>query len=131
MNLYDYAHSLVKAIKESPEYKKFKMAQDKLQTDSIAKKMLADLRKTQWNMQKQKLSGLEVAPEQEAQLSRLLEVINLNLIVKEYLEAEYRFSILLTDIQKIIGEAMQDIISPEIWGQEEDSKEQDSPAENS
>ena len=107
------------------------MAQDKLQTDSIAKKMLADLRKTQWNMQKQKLSGLEVAPEQEAQLSRLLEVINLNLIVKEYLEAEYRFSILLTDIQKIIGEAMQDIISPEIWGQEEDSKEQDSPAENS
>ncbi len=131
MNIYDYAHALVKAIKASPEYKKFKIVQDKLQDDSSAKKMLADLRKTQWDLQKQKLSGLEVAPEQEEQLSRLLEVINLNLIVKEYLEAEYRFSILLTDIQKIIGEAMQDIISPEIWGREADGKEQENPAENS
>jgi len=124
VTIYDYAHALVKAIKASPEYKNFKNVQEKLQKDSGAKRMLADLRKTQWNLQKQKLSGLEIAPEQEEQLSRLLEVINLNLVVKEYLEAEYRFSIVLTDIQKIIGEAMQDIISPELWDQEEDNKKQ-------
>ncbi len=124
MTIYDHAHALVKAIRASSEYKNFKNVQEKLQKDSGAKRMLADLRKTQWNLQKQKLSGLEIAPEQEEQLSRLLEVINLNLVVKEYLEAEYRFSIVLTDIQKIIGEAMQDIISPELWDQEEDNKKQ-------
>lgn len=128
MNIYDCAHALVKAIKSSPEYKNFKTAQEKLQEDSDAKKMVGDLRKIQWNMQKQKISGIEIAPEQEEQLSRLLEVVNLNLVVKEYLEAEYKFSIILTDIQKIIGEAMQDILSSEIWEQVEGEKGQDGSA---
>lgn len=128
MNIYDCAHALVKAIKSSPEYKNFKAAQEKLQEDSGAKKMVGDLRKIQWNIQKQKISGIEIAPEQEEQLSRLLEVVNLNLVVKEYLEAEYKFSIILTDIQKIIGEAMQDILSPEIWEQLEGEKGQNGSA---
>ncbi len=121
MNIYDSAHALVKAIRSSPEYKSFKAVQEKLQEDSNAKKMLTDLRQMQWNVQKQKISGIEPAPGQEEKLSRLLEVVNLNLVVKEYLEAEYRFSIILNDIQKIIGEAMQDIVSPEIWDQDEDA----------
>ena len=128
MNIYDCAHALVKAIKSSPEYKNFKAAKEKLQEDSDAKKMISDLRKIQWNMQKQKISGIEIAPEQEKQLSRLLEVANLNLVVKEYLEAEYNFSIILTDIQKIISEAMQDILSSEIWEQVENEKGQNGSA---
>ncbi|NLX91951.1 MAG: hypothetical protein GXZ07_10305 [Firmicutes bacterium] len=128
MNIYDCAHALVKAIKSSPEYKNFKAAKEKLQEDSDAKKMISDLRKIQWNMQKQKISGIEIAPEQEKQLSRLLEVANLNLVVKEYLEAEYKFSIILTDIQKIISEAMQDILSSEIWEQVENEKGQNGSA---
>ena len=130
MNIYDHAHALVKAIKASPEYKKFINVQEKLQADSSAKRMLTDLRKVQWDLQKQKLSGLETAPEQEEQLSRLLEVINLNLVVKEYLEAEYRLSILLTDIQKIIGEAMKGIISPELWDLDEEFSKRGKSAEN-
>ncbi len=128
MNIYDCAHALVKAIKSSPEYKNIKAAKEKLQEDSDAKKMISDLRKIQWNMQKQKISGIEIAPEQEKQLSRLLEVANLNLVVKEYLEAEYKFSIILTDIQKIISEAMQDILSSEIWEQVENEKGQNGSA---
>ncbi len=116
MNVYDHAYALAKAIKVSPEYKNFLHAKEKLDGDSSAKEMLTDFRKNQIELQKQKLSGIEVAPEQEERLNRLMEVINLNMTVKEYLEAEYRFSIMLTDIQKIIGEAMEDIldIEPEL-----------------
>jgi cell fate (sporulation/competence/biofilm development) regulator YlbF (YheA/YmcA/DUF963 family) len=130
MNIYDCTHALVEAIKSSSEYENFKAVQKKLQEDSSAKKMLTDLRQAQWNLQKQKISGIEVASEQEERLSRLLEVVNLNFVVKEYLEAEYKFSIILNDIQKIIGEAMQEIIPPEIWDQDENGKEKDSSAKS-
>ncbi len=114
MNVYDYAHSLAKAIKLSPEYASFKECQDKLEKDQGAKEMLTDFRKSQLELQKQKISGLEVAPEQEKRLTQRWEIINLNLIVKEYLEAEYRFSVLLTDVQRIIGEALEEIFTQQV-----------------
>ncbi|NMB40991.1 MAG: YlbF family regulator [Firmicutes bacterium] len=114
MNVHDHAYALAKAIKSSSEYKNFKQAAEKLEKDSSAKKMLSGFRKSQWELQQQKLSGLEIAPEQEQRLAKVWEVISLNLVVKEYLENEYRFSILLSDIQKIIGEPLEDIISLEI-----------------
>lgn len=113
MNVYDHAYALAKAIKVSPEYKNFLHAKEKLDGDSSAKEMLTDFRKHQLELQKQKFSGIELAPEQEERLNKLMEVINLNMTVKEYLEAEYRFSVMLADIQKIIGEAMEAIMDME------------------
>jgi cell fate (sporulation/competence/biofilm development) regulator YlbF (YheA/YmcA/DUF963 family) len=114
VNVYDHAHALAKAIKSSPEYKNFIKCQEKLEKDPHAKEMLTDFQKTQWELQKQKMSGLEVAPEQEKRLTQMWEVISLNMVVKEYLEREYHFSVMLADVQKIIGEALKDIISQEI-----------------
>lgn len=110
MNVYDHAHALAKAIKVSPEYKAFIKCQEGLESDSHAKEMLTNFRKKQWELQKQKISGLEVSPEQEKHLTQIWEVISLNVVVKEYLEKEYHFSIMLADVQKIIGDALQDIV---------------------
>ena len=128
MNVYDYAHSLAKAIKVSPEYTGFKECQDKLEEDQSAKEMLTDFRKSQLELQKQKMSGLEVAPEQEQSLAQRWEIINMNLIIKEYLEAEYRFSVMLTDVQKIIGEALADILSlqvPDPFSEQDENKDEE------
>ena len=111
MSVQDKAHALARAIKETGEFKTFLKVKEKLDKDKAAKEMLADFRKVQWEMQKQKLAGLDVSPEQEKRISQLLEVIGLNLLVKEFLEAEYRFSIMTADIQKIIGEAMEPLLS--------------------
>lgn len=116
MGVHDQAHALARAIQESPEYKSFLNAKEKLDQDMKAKEMLADFRKAQWEIQKQKMSGLDVAPEQEQRISRMLEIIGLNMLAKEYLEAEYRFSIMVADIQKIIGEAMEPLVSSELLG---------------
>lgn len=119
MNVYDHAHALAKAIKQSPEFREFKKSQEKLEKDNSAKEMLTDFRKTQLELQQQKMSGIEVAPEQEKRLAQAMEIINLNQVVKEFLETEYRFSIMLGDIQKIIATPLEDLISQEIMEQEQ------------
>ncbi len=79
--------------------------------------MLLDFRKEQFRLEKQKLSGLEVAPEQIEKLEKLFEVLNLNLTVKRFLDAEFRFSRLIEDIQKIIGEATAELMDPTLMQQ--------------
>lgn len=118
MNVYDYAHALAKAIKQSPEFRDYKKSQEKLENDKSAKEMLTDFRKRQWELQQQKMSGVEVAPEQEKRLAQSMEIINLNQVVKDYLETEYRFSIMLADIQKIIASPFEELISQEISEQQ-------------
>ncbi len=117
MNPYDAAHILAKALRESPEFKGYGDAQGLLAKDSAAREMLLDFRKEQFRLQRQKLAGLEVAPEQLEKLDKLFEVLNLNLTVKRFLDAEFRFSRLIGDIQKIINEAAGDILDSELLQQ--------------
>lgn len=117
MNPYDAAHILAKALRESPEFKGYGEAQELLAKDSAAREMLLDFRKEQFRLQRQKLAGLEVAPEQLEKLDKLFEVLNLNLTVKRFLDAEFRFSRLIGDIQKIINEAAGDILDSELLQQ--------------
>lgn len=121
MNVYDYAHALSRAIRASSEYRDFKKALENLEKDSAAKEMLSDFRKNQWELQQQKLSGQEISSEQEQRLSRAWEIIKLNMVIKEYLETEYRFSVMLADIQKIIGEPLEEVA---VLGKEKPSPEQ-------
>jgi cell fate (sporulation/competence/biofilm development) regulator YlbF (YheA/YmcA/DUF963 family) len=114
MNPHDAAHLLAKALRESSDFTELKDAQKALKADQSARNMLLDFRSEQLEMQKQQLSGLEVAPEQEEKLEKLFEVINMNTIIKRYLQAEYRVAVLLQDVHKIIGEATSDIIDPEL-----------------
>lgn len=117
MNPYDAAHILAKALRESPEFKEYGEAQKLLANDSAAREMLLDFRKEQFRLQKQKLSGLEVAPEQLEKLDKLYEVLSLNLTVKRFLDAEFRFSKLIGDIQNIINEAAGELLDPNLLEQ--------------
>ena len=116
MNPYDAAHLLAKALRESTELKTFKEAWEALKDDQTAREMLRDFRGQQFNLQKQRLSGLEVAPEQEEKLEKLYQVIGMNLTIRRFLEAEQRLGVLLGDIQKIIAEATGELIDPELLG---------------
>lgn len=117
MNPYDAARRLTRALQESTEFKEYSEAQKILTGDSVAREMIVDFRKEQLRLQKQEFSGLEVAPEQAEKLEKLFEVINLNLTVKRFLDAEFRFSRLIGDIQKIIGEATANLVDPTLLEQ--------------
>jgi cell fate (sporulation/competence/biofilm development) regulator YlbF (YheA/YmcA/DUF963 family) len=116
MNPHDAAHLLAKTLRESTDFKELKNAQAALKTDQSARGMLLDFRNEQIEMQRQQLSGIEVAPEREEKLEKLFEVINMNTIIKSFLQAEYRVAVLLQDVHKIIGDATADILDPELMG---------------
>ena len=106
MNVYDRAHALARAMKESEEYREYLEAKEKLEEDEKAKEMLVDFRNYQLEIQKEQMDGKQVNKEEGEKLKKMYEAINLNQTVKNYLAAEYRFGKMMTDISKIIGEAV-------------------------
>jgi len=126
MNTYDAAHALAKALRESTEFKELKEAQVNLKADRSALNMLTDFRKLQFELQKQQLSGIEVAEEQKEKTEKLFEVISLNNLVKNFMQSEYRVAVMLQDVQKAIGEATDEIFDPELLAlpQEESGEEE-------
>lgn len=120
MNPHDAAHLLAKALRESSDFKDLKDAQKALKTDQSSRNMLMDFRTEQLEMQKQQLSGIEVAPEQEEKMEKLFEVINMNTVIKRFLQAEYRAIVLLQDVNKIIIDATTEIFDPELVALPED-----------
>ncbi|MFO7952619.1 MAG: YlbF family regulator [Bacillota bacterium] len=124
MNPYNAAHNLAKALRESAEFKEMKDATEALKADQPAKQMVMDFRNKQFELEKQKLSGVEVSKDQEEKLQKLLEVVNMNLTAKRYLQAEYKMAMLLQDIQKIISDATSEIYDSELMGLTEDDGEQ-------
>lgn len=131
MNSYDAARLLTKALRESPELTAYREARDALKNDEAAREMLRDLRAEQFKLQKQRLSGLDIAPEQEEKLEKLSQIVGMNLVAKRFMEAEYRLGILMTDVQKIIAEATEDLFDADLLGlsgmetDEDDEMEED------
>jgi cell fate (sporulation/competence/biofilm development) regulator YlbF (YheA/YmcA/DUF963 family) len=108
MNVYDYAHSLARAIGHSSEHREYRAALKKLEADKSSHEMLLDFRREQLELEKAILTGEEPGG-REQKLQKMFEVIRLNSLVSDFLAAEYRFARMMEDIQKILAEA----ISPE------------------
>ncbi len=106
MNVYDSVHALAKALKESEEFKDYQEAKKKLEEDEKAKEMLVDFRNYQLQIQQKQSEGKKVEQEDGEKLKKMFDAINLNLTIKEYLSAEYRFGKMMADVSKIIGEAI-------------------------
>ncbi|MCF6095982.1 YlbF family regulator [Thermovorax subterraneus] len=106
MNVYDAAHELARALSRSQEYLELKAATEELKKDSKAEEMLRELRTKQLEVEALKLSG-KPTEEAERQLQNLYDIVSHHSLVKKYLEAEHRFFILMSDIQKIIAKAVE------------------------
>lgn len=110
MNVHDIAHELARAIKQSSEYKELMLAREGIKDNASAVEMIKDFRLKQFEVQAAQLSGETVPEEKMKQLASLYEILALNPAVRQYLAAEYSFSRLLSDVQKIIGEAVKDCL---------------------
>ena len=113
MNIHDYAHQLAKALKSSDEFKQYKRLQEDVQKSPQLKQMIDDFHKRQIELQAAQLSGQSLDSSKTEQIQKLYEVIAKDPIAAEFLHAEIRFSQLIGDIYKIIGEAvdMKDMFS--------------------
>lgn len=108
MNAYDLAHQLARAVAESDEYRAFLEAKKKLDANPSATEMLLDFRRRQFELQAAQMMGQEPDKAKVEQFQRLAEIISLHADIGEFIAAEYRFSQLFSDLQKIQIEAVED-----------------------
>ncbi|MEW6623125.1 MAG: YlbF family regulator [Bacillota bacterium] len=113
MSPYEIAHDLAKSLSKSDEYQEFKKAKSLLEENQESVRLLQDFRRKQLEIQMAQISGEEIDDEYLRQVESLYELLSLNPRINEYLNAEYRLARMMGDIQKIIGEAVNEWFSLE------------------
>lgn len=106
MNVYDKAHELARALKDSPEVVEYRRLTDKINANANNKKIVDDFRVKQIELYNLQVQGQEPSKEQMEAINSLYGVMSMNPEIREFLEAEIKFSRLWEDVTKIIGEAV-------------------------
>ena len=110
MNVYDTANKLAQEIKQSEEYVNYKMAKQTLFLKPEIKEKIKEFEILRYEEQ---ITAMQTGKNDEQKLKKMQELYA-ELIeqdeAKKYFEAETKFNILLADVNKIIGESIQDVI---------------------
>lgn len=106
MKVYDDAHRLSKSIKDSEEYKDYIAKRNKAMEDEKQREMINDFREKAMEIQMEQLSGEEVSEEKIDKLEKLQDVLMLNPTIKDFFISEMRFSQMISDLYKILEEAI-------------------------
>ncbi len=110
MNIYDTANKLAYEIKNSEEYKNYKELKKKVQEDAQLKEKLDNFEKLNFDIQVSSIQGKQKDEEKLSNMQNLYKELVQNDIMKQYFDAELKFNVLLTDVNKIIADSVQDLI---------------------
>ncbi len=106
MNVYDQAHNLARAIKESEEFKQYDYLKKVIDQKEELSKMVKDFQAKQFELQAKQMMGEEMAPEMMQSIQELYQIIMTDPTASQYMQAEMRFSLMMNDVYKILGEVM-------------------------
>lgn len=110
MNIYDTANKLAQEIKQSEEYMNYKMAKQTLNLNTQLKEKIAKFEQARYETQIVVMQTGKQDEEKYKEMQDLyLELIE-NDDAKKFFEAETKFNIVIADVNKIIGEAIRDVI---------------------
>lgn len=110
MNVYDTANRLASEIKESEEYVNYKMAKQALSLNSELKGRIENFDKLRYELQLEMMQTGKNNEEKNTQLQKEYAELVENPDAKKFFEAETKFNILIADVNKIIGEAIRDVM---------------------
>ncbi len=108
MNAYDQAHELARALKASGEYRAWLDSRKQLEADPKNKEMLNEMRRLQWELEMDRVMGREADADKKQRMQQVSELVNLNPTLRDHLGAEYRFTQLMADVQKILADALSE-----------------------
>ena len=106
MNVYDEAHSLAKAIKESNEFLEFNKVRKEVEEDNEVSQMIADMQKLQIEIQTAQISGQQPSEDVMNRLQSLSTMLATKPLAAKFMQAEAAFSVMMNDVFQIIGDAM-------------------------
>ena len=110
MNIYDTANLLAQEIKQSEEYKNYKMAKQTLNLNTNLKEKMAQFEQKRYETQ---LTLMQTGKQDEQKYKEMqdlyAELIEID-DAKKFFDAETKFNIVIADVNKIIGEAIRDVM---------------------
>ena len=110
MNVYDTANRVAGEIKQSEEYINYKMAKEALNLNHSLKEKLKKFDQLRYEIQLEMMqtgkNNEEKYKEMQNDYAELIE----NEEAKRFFDAETKFNILIADVNKIIGEAIKDVM---------------------
>jgi cell fate (sporulation/competence/biofilm development) regulator YlbF (YheA/YmcA/DUF963 family) len=110
MNFYDNINNLVTSFKKTEEYVEYKNLKEKLKSNQDVYNMLKDFKDKQNEVQISYLNGQEVTKEKQQEMENLYSIVIQNEDCRKILECEMKINIILADLQKAMGEAIEEII---------------------
>ncbi len=110
MNVYDTANKLAGEIKASEEYANYKMAKQALNLNTELKIKMADFEKARYEVQIEMMQTGKQNEEKYKKVQEQYAELVENNEAKKFFEAETKFNILIADVNKIIGEAIKDVM---------------------
>lgn len=110
MNVYDTVNKLATELKQSEEYVNYKMAKETLSLKPELKKKIQEFEEARYDAQ---ISAMQTGKSDDEKTKKMqnlyIELIE-NDEAKKFFDAEMKFNILLADVNKIIGDAIKDVL---------------------
>lgn len=106
MNVYNEAHNLAAAIKGSEEFKQYHSLREKIDKSPELSAIVNDFQAKQLDFQMKQMMGGPDAAGAMQQLQELYAVMTKDPVTAEYMQAEIRFTMMMNDVYKILGDAM-------------------------
>lgn len=110
MNVYDTANKLAQEIKQSEEYATYKMAKEAINLNIELKNKIDEFEKARYEAQ---IVALQTGKDDENKMRHVQELYGeliQNQEASKYFDTEMKFNILIADVNKIIGQVVQELM---------------------
>ena len=106
MNVYDEAHNLARAIKESGEFAEFDKLRKEVENDKEVTEMLGEFQQLQLELQALQMQGKQPEQATISRMQSLGAMIATKPLAARYMQAQGAFSVMMNDVFQIIGDAV-------------------------
>lgn len=109
-NIYDTANQLAKEIQQSEEYRTYRIAKEAINLNFELKRKIDEFEKARYDAQ---IVAIQTGKNDETKMRHVQELYGeliQNQEASKYFDAEMKFNILIADVNKIIGEAVQSLL---------------------
>ena len=110
MNVYDTANRLAYEIQESEEYKTYKKVKNELMSNPDLKSKIEEFEMLRYEVQLMQYTGENKDEEKSKKLEKMYVELIQSELVKQYFDLEVKFNVMITDVNKIIAEAIRDVL---------------------
>ena len=110
MNFYDKLHEAIAMFKQTPEFSEYIRLKEVIKKNDKYCQMLKDFKQKQQVHQMEFINTGKLSDEAQKELENLYSLLIQNNDVRKFLEYEMKLDVYLADMQKIIGEVINELL---------------------